>query len=144
RNTQDQLDLIDTIIESNQQGSASPQIEIESKFVEISQTNLKELSFDWTLGQAHVPNNQNVFFGGGTNTSPVSSFPFVDGSGTVVGQNQVTSNNRSGGTAISANAINALLFGAPAVAPSPAIAAIAGVFTDPQFQVVIRALNQKK
>src|SRR6202012_4955230 len=53
-------------------------------------------------------------------------------------------NNRSGGTAISANAINALLFGAPAVAPTPAVAAIAGVFTDPQFQVVIRALNQKK
>src|SRR6202012_2495825 len=53
-------------------------------------------------------------------------------------------NNRSGGTAISANAINALLFGAPAVAPTPAVAAIAGVFTDPQFQVVIHALNQKK
>ena len=59
-------------------------------------------------------------------------------------QNQLTSNNRSGGTAISANAINALLFGAPAVGPAPAVAALAGVFTDPQFQVVIRALNQKK
>ena len=54
RNTQDQLDLIDTIIESNQT-SVAPQIEVEAKFVEISQTNLKELSFDWTLGQAHVP-----------------------------------------------------------------------------------------
>src|SRR6202012_3153603 len=53
-------------------------------------------------------------------------------------------NNRSGGTAISANAINALLFGAPAVAPTPAVAAIAGVFTDPTFQVVVRALNQKQ
>jgi general secretion pathway protein D len=144
RNTQDQLDLIDTIIESNQTGSASPQIEIESKFVEISQTNLKELSFDWTLGQAHVPGNQNVFFGGGTTTGAASSFPFVDNTGAIVGQNQITANNRSGNNAISANAIDALLFGTPAAGPAPAVAAIAGVFTDPQFQVVIRALNQKK
>ena len=144
RNTQDQLDLIDTIIESNQSGSAAPQIEIESKFVEISQTNLKELSFDWTLGQAHVPGNSNVFFGGGTTTATASSFPFVDSSGSIVGQNQLTANNRSGNNAISANAIDALLFGAPVAGPAPAVAAIAGVFTDPQFQVVIRALNQKK
>jgi len=143
RNTQDQLDLIDTIIESNQ-STVSPQIEIESKFVEISQTNLKELSFDWTLGQAHIPGNQNVFFGGGTNSTASSAFPFVDTSGNVVGQNQVTSSNRSGNNAISANAIDALLFGAPMAGPAPAVAAIAGVFTDPQFQVVIRALNQKK
>jgi general secretion pathway protein D len=143
RNTQDQLDLIDTIIESNQT-SVAPQIEIEAKFVEISQTNLKELSFDWTLGQAHVPGNSNVFFGGGTNTSPSSSFPFVDSTGTPVGGTQITGNNRSGNNAISANAIDALLFGAPAAGPAPAVAAIAGVFTDPQFQVVIRALNQKK
>ena len=145
RNTQDQLDLIDTIIESNQSGSAAPQIEIESKFVEISQTNLKELSFDWTLGQAHVPGNSNVFFGGGTTTTTASSFPFVDSSGNIVGQNQLTSSNRSGSQAISANAIDALLSGVTSSATaSPATFAIAGVFTDPQFQVVTRALNQKK
>src|SRR5205814_8023917 len=43
------------------------------------------------------------------------------------------------------NALDALLFptlGATAVAPG--IFGLAGVFTDPQFQVVIRALNQKK
>ena len=57
----------------------------------------------------------------------------------------MTAGNRSGSTAISANAIDALLFpvtGASSLAP--AIGAISGVFTDPQFQVVIRALNQKK
>jgi general secretion pathway protein D len=145
RNTQEQLDLIDTIIEANQQGTASPQIEIEAKFVEISQTNLKELSFDWTLGQAHVPGNQNVFIGGGTTTTASSSFPFVDSSGNVVGQNQLTSNNRSGSQAISASAIGALLSGTTTAATAtPATFAVAGVFSDPQFQVVIRALNQKK
>ena len=144
RNTQDQLDLIDTIIASGGNVNVTPQIEIEAKFVEIQQTNYKELSFDWTLGQAHIPGNHNVFFGGGTNTTPANLFPFVQPGGTPVGDNQLTGGLRSGGTAISANAIDALLFGAPAATASPALAAFAGVFTDPQFQVVIRALNQKK
>jgi general secretion pathway protein D len=63
--------------------------------------------------------------------------------GQPIGQFPVTGGNRSGGLAISANALDALLFpGASTVAPG--IFGLAGVFTDPQFQVVIRALNQKK
>jgi general secretion pathway protein D len=57
----------------------------------------------------------------------------------------VTGGNRSGTFAITGNAIDTLLGGAtnaPAVAPG--IFGLSGVFTDPQFQVVIRALNQKK
>jgi general secretion pathway protein D len=57
----------------------------------------------------------------------------------------VTAGNRSGTFAISGNAIDALLLGATGVgAVAPGIFSLAGVFTDPQFQVVIRALNQKK
>ena len=41
------------------------------------------------------------------------------------------------------NAVDALLFGTPA-GPAPAVLALAGVFTNPQFQVVLRALNQAK
>jgi general secretion pathway protein D len=62
-----------------------------------------------------------------------------------IGRNPVTAGNRSGNISISANALDALLFpsmGGSAVAPG--IFGLAGVFTDPQFQVVIRALNQKK
>ena len=57
----------------------------------------------------------------------------------------MTAGNRSGNLALSANAIDALLFpitGSSSLAP--AIGAISGVFTDPQFQLVIRGLNQKK
>ncbi len=62
-----------------------------------------------------------------------------------VGQFPVTNGNRSGQSAISANAIDALLFGTSgASALAPGIFGLSGVFTDPQFQVVIRALNQKK
>ena len=148
RNTQDQLDLIETII--NSQSTTGPkQVEIEAKFVEISQSNLKELSFDWLIGQANAPATKNVFFGGGTTgTSPslsASDFPFVAPGGVPVGGSPVTAGNRTGNLAISANAIDALLFGAPGSSVlAPALGALAGPFTDPQFQVVVRALNQKK
>jgi general secretion pathway protein D len=147
RNTQDNLDLIDALVE--QMNLAIPkQIEIESKFIEITQNNLKELGFDWLLGPFSI--NGKVFGSGGTaGTGPAVSsanFPFVDPvTGNPIGQNPVTAGNRSGNVAISANALDALLFpslGSSAVAPG--IFGLAGVFTDPQFQVVIRALNQKK
>src|SRR6266516_5958591 len=49
RNTQDNLDLVDAIVEG--MNLAVPkQVEIEAKFVEVSQNNLKELGFDWLLG----------------------------------------------------------------------------------------------
>ena len=147
RNTPDQLELVDAIVE--QASVAGPkQVEIESKFVEITQNNLKELGFDWLLGSFNVGPN-NIFGSGGTaGTGPVTNganFPFVGANGQPVGGNPVTSGNRSGNFAISANAIDALLFpsmGASALAP--AAFGLAGVFTDPQFQVVVRALNQKK
>jgi general secretion pathway protein D len=148
RNTADNLELVDAIVE---QASVSgpKQVEIEAKFVEINQNNLKELGFDWLLGQFNIGNHK-VFGGGGTSGTgaPVNAadWPFVPpGSSNPVGQFPVTSGNRSGGFAISANAIDALLFpsmGASSIAPG--IFGLSGVFTDPQFQVVIRALNQKK
>jgi general secretion pathway protein D len=148
RNTQDNLDLVDAIVE--QLNVAIPkQVEIESKFVEITQNNLKELGFDWLLGPFQV-GNQGAFGSGGTSGTGVpvdpANFPFVNPvTNEPIGRNPVTAGNRSGNISISANALDALLFpsmGSSAVAPG--IFGLAGVFTDPQFQVVIRALNQKK
>src|SRR5437764_1171054 len=71
RNTIDNLQLVGALVE--QASVAGPkQVEIESKFVEINQNNLKELGFDWLLGQFNIGNNK-VFGGGGTsgaNTGP--------------------------------------------------------------------------
>jgi general secretion pathway protein D len=145
RNTQDNLDMVDALVD--QANASQPkQVEIESKFIEITQNNLKELGFDWLLGPFSI--NGKVFGSGGTSVnSPAANpinFPFVDpATNQPIGQNPVTAGNRSGNLAISANALDALLFpGAGSVAPG--IFGLAGVFTDPQFQVVIRALNQKK
>src|SRR5437764_2045233 len=78
RNTQDNLDLVDALVE--QANVAIPkQVEIESKFVEITQNNLKELGFDWLLGPFKV-GSQGAFGSGGTSGTgtPVDStnFPF--------------------------------------------------------------------
>lgn len=147
RNTPDALELVDAIVEQANV-SGPKQVEIESKFVEINQNNLKELGFDWLLGQFNIGNNR-VFGGGGTaGTAPAvnnADYPFVQPGVGPVGQFPVTSGNRSGNLAISANAIDALLFGVPGASSlAPGIFGLSGVFTDPQFQLVIRALNQKK
>ena len=162
RNTADNLELVDALVE--QASIAAPkQVEIESKFIEITQTNLKELGFDWLLGPFNLGNDL-VFGSGGTSGTgtAVSSnnFPFNNPSGNPVGNSPtnifgpgspvggggpLTSGNRSGNLAISANAIDALLFPSTGVSSvAPGIFGISGVFSDPQFQLVIRALNQKK
>ena len=146
RNTQDNLDMVDALVDQAN-ASAPKQVAIESKFVEINQNNAKELGFDWLLGPFSL--NGKVFGAGGTagNGVPVNSanFPF-NNNGVPIGQNPVTSGNRSGDFAISANALDALLVpGLGQVAGvAPSMFGLAGVFTNPQFQVVIRALNQKK
>jgi general secretion pathway protein D len=158
RNTQDNLDLVDALVDQAN-ASQAKQVEIESKFIEINQDNLKELGFDWLLGPFTL--NGKVFGSGGNagNGAPLApgNFPFVNGTqitggpgtqipgdGTAGGP--VTAGNRSGNFAISANALDALLMpGLGQVAgAAPGIFGLAGVFTNPQFQVVIRALNQKK
>ena len=73
---------------SNSSRRSSKQVEIESKFIEITQSNLKELSFDWTLGQANLPGSAKTFISGGTSgtgrTISSSDFPFSNG-GNVIG-----------------------------------------------------------
>ena len=152
RNSQENLDLVDALVESST-GAVPSQVEIESKFVEISQNNLKELGFDWLLGQFGF-GDTGIFGSGGTSGNQFNStvtpqggtanYPFLyPGSSVPVGVNPVTAGNRSGETAITGNALDGLLFGSP-VGPAAGVLALAGIFTNPQFQVVIRALNQKK
>lgn len=147
RNTPDALDLIDYLVDAAM-GVQPTQVEIQAKFLEISQNNLSELGFDWLVGPFSI--GGGVFGSGGTEgfgqVVDPSVFPF----GTT-GANPVTGGLRSGaGTgpnaAVTANSIDALIAGiAPgALATAPGIFGISGIFTNPQFQVVIRALSQQK
>ena len=157
KNTQSNLDLIDSLVEVAQATPPS-QVEIEARFLEITQNNLQELGFDWLMGSFQLPGGTGAYGGGGTvgnqANQPVSSFPFVNpatglptgamnASGGNVTAGNITAGNRTGAAGISANALDSLLFGSP-VGPAPGVLALAGVFTNPQFQVVLRALNQQK
>lgn len=148
RNTQNALDLIDTLVDAAM-GVQPTQVEIESKFLEITQNNLKELGFDWLVGPVSI-GGSGVYGSGGTEgsgqTVDGATYPF----GTT-GQNPVTGGLRSGvGTspnaAVTANSIDALLAGITpgTTSAAPGIFGLSGIFTNPQFQVVVRALNQKK
>lgn len=150
RNTQGAIDLVDTLVEGDV-GVKPTQVEIESKFVEVSQNNVNELGFDWLLGPFSI--GGGVYGDGGTrggggslSTEYYNNFPYSS-----IGSNPVTAGNRSGigtnvNSAITANSLDALIAGIPqgANVASPGIFGIAGVFTNPQFQMVIRALSQQK
>jgi len=142
RNTEANLDLVDQVVEA--QNNAVPvQVSIETKFVEIQQTNFKELSFDWLFSAGLNPGRRLGFVGG--NPNPTNTFPLVNTAGLPIGGNQITTGLRSGSQAITGDSIDTLLAGGSTVGvASPATFAISGIFADEQFQMLIRALNQKK
>ncbi|HWB07214.1 MAG TPA: Amuc_1098 family type IV pilus outer membrane protein [Verrucomicrobiales bacterium] len=151
KNSYDQLDLVETVVEDMQK-TAVKQVYITTKFVEVTQRNNEELGFDWLLGAFNV-GGERVFGAGGTSGNAgaldPTDYSVVTPGGTPVGGNPVTRGLRFGADAISRNAIDALIAagtgaGGTTSPVTPAAFAIAGVFTDPQFQVMMRALSQKK
>jgi general secretion pathway protein D len=150
RNTFDQLDLVETVVDQINQSGTVKQVYVTTKFVEVTQRNNEELGFDWLIGAFNIGGDR-VFGAGGTsgNTGPIDAadFSVVSPGGVPVGSNPVTRGLRFGSDAISQNAIDALIAGGTAAGVSsvtPGVFALAGVFTDPQFQVMMRALSQKK
>lgn len=181
RNTVQNMDMVELFVE--QATKSAPKLAVvQVRMLEVNQTNLDELGFDWLLGGAGV-NGNNVFAGGGSsgNGTPFSSFNYPFGGVATVpavfagaqqlfpaqvinsaiggpnvpgiapvnggGGGQITSGLRSGSFATGTNTLDALLRtgsanGTQTVAPG--ILSVAGVFTDPQFQTVLRGLAQKK
>ena len=152
KNTQANLELIDALVDTSV-ATRPTQVEIEAKFLEVSQNNLNELGFDWLLGQFALAGGSGVYGSGGTiglgRSIDNNGYPLVNPANSLpVGANSATSGpmtagNRGGTTGISLNAVDAVLLGSPA-GPAPGVLSVAGVFTNPQFQVVLRALSQKK
>jgi general secretion pathway protein D len=147
-NTASNIELIDAIVESSQP-AVPTQVSIEAKFVEIQQQNEKELSGSVLLGQFNIPGQHSVFFAGGTvgNGTPTnaSDFPLAFPTTGPLQEQPLTAGLRSGSYAISADAINALLFpSANGTAAAPSIFGVGSIMSDPTFQAVLRGLDQKK
>lgn len=109
------------------------QVEIEAKFIEISQADLDELGFDWKVGH-RIFGSFDTFGGGGV--------PFGDVPDLAQGQGNISRGLRDS-TVIRGNAIDALL-GLGGAGTRADIGTLRGVLTNPQFELIVRALAQKK
>lgn len=153
RNTPANIGFIESMVISSR-GEGAKIIKIDLRMISVAENRLNELGFDWLLGAANVPGSNRVFASGGTtgnaNPIPNSEYPFVaPGASLPVGQNPVTAGNRSGDirSTLSIDDVlesNMTSVGGANITNAPGVFAVSGVFTDPQFQMVIRALDQKK
>ncbi|MCW0220668.1 MAG: type II and III secretion system protein, partial [Prosthecobacter sp.] len=147
RNTQPNLDLVEAFVDANR-NRGPKQIYITSKFVEVSQKNTDELGFDWLLGT--IGRGNAVQAGGGSDGNSGADSTTISYPGNIASMiaggsiSPVSRGLRSGSAAISGNAIDAQINGVSGTTESPGVFSVAGVLTDPQFGVVIRALAQRK
>ena len=160
RNTPSNIELVESFIDSSF-NEVPKQVEVHVSMIDISQSELNELGFDWLLGQFNVAGSDRVFAGGGTkgNTSAGGSeaqagaeFPFIPpGTNSPLASFPITSGLRTGKQWNEGNAINNILlaggdtvFRTGATLKTPGVFGVGGVLTDPQFQMVMRSLSQAK
>ncbi|QQL44514.1 Amuc_1098 family type IV pilus outer membrane protein [Sulfuriroseicoccus oceanibius] len=149
------MELVEVIVDEAK-NKAPKMVNVRVKFVEVTQRNGYELGFDWLLGPLTVDSQKGVVVTGGTagNGTAVNpgDWPVVDPTSGIIpqplGSNPVTAGNRSGDFGITRGAIDSILNSSISEAQgenvAPGVLGIAGILTEPQFQVVMRALNQKK
>jgi Flp pilus assembly secretin CpaC len=144
RATMEELDIVEKAIQVL--NVAPPQVQIEAKFTEISQSDAKALGFDWFLGN-FLMHGGAIGAQGGTAPSytgapspanPVGVFPgappdAINPLGTVIPAQSSDQN-------LTAGLRNSTGEGQGNI---PAVATVTGILTDPQFRVVIRALEQR-
>lgn len=137
RATMQDLDIIEAAIHVLNQ--TPDLIMVEAKFVEIGQDDTKALGFDWLLGNTMIDGGrlggaggtQPSFVGAPTVANPSGVFPGTFGIPWFAPQQtdgnftQGLRNTTAEGTSI------------------PALGTFTGILTDPQFRVVIRALEQR-
>jgi general secretion pathway protein D len=124
-----------------------PQVTIEAKFTEITQSDAKALGFDWFLGNFRMGPGGAVGMQGGTAPSFIGAPTAANPSGVFPGSPPTAAN--PAGTIIPPQASDQSLTAGLRNTQGegngniPAVATVTGILTDPQFRVVIRALEQR-
>jgi general secretion pathway protein D len=123
RNTPENLETFERVLAAF--NVVPSQVEIEAKFVDVSQNDLDELGFNWTVGAMQ--------FGHYNSSAGRREFQ-LDG---------VQSQLRDAASAnLKANALESLLSGGSSTLLNQ-IGSISGILTEPSVQVIITALSQK-
>ena len=162
RGTAENISFVDTLVEQSL-ANGTKQAVISVKMIDISQSSLNELGFDWELGQFNLPGSKKVFAGGGggnsttaaayqgafasTNLDPSSSLMTggLRSSGEILGQPSIEGLISSSANSNSSSSSSSTASTVPSVtARTPAAFGLLGVNTDPQFQMALRALSQSK
>jgi len=125
RATLQDLDTIENAIQALNQ--VAPQIHIKTRFIQVNQNDSKGLGFDWYLGQFNMGNS--IVGQGGTAAS--KTVPLFGGYGPFPSP------------AIPASSTDQLITGGLNNGSLPAIGTITGILTDPNFRVVLHALEQR-
>ncbi len=132
RATIQDLDMIEAAIQVL--NIVPPQVTIKAKFVEVSQDDNKALGFDWYLGN-WLLNNGSIVAAGGTAPSYIGA-PNGNGSGGLF------PGNGPAGTAITPKSTDGLITsGLRNTAPS--LFTLTGILTDPQFRLVVHAIENR-
>jgi len=130
--TAEDLDTIERAIETLNE--VAPQVHIKARFIEVQQDDSKALGFDWYLGQFNMNGSGSIVGTGGSSPSlnvpasaanPLGAFP-----------------GNTTATVIPGSASDQLLTGGLRNS-APALGTITGILTDPNFRMVIHALQQR-
>lgn len=150
RNTQDQLDLVEAMVQSSF-GNVTKLLRVAVKAIDIGSLDLEETGFDWLMGSFGVGDKIQMgggTYGGMTSGNGAGDFPVRDASGLPVPNMPVTGGLRSGDYALSRDSIDALIGQTQGVgvteARAPGVFSATGLLTNPQFQTVLRAVSQHK
>lgn len=150
RNTTEQLEAVENIVQSARD-AGTKLVQIHVKMVSVEETDLNQLGLDWLLGPANFGSTPRAFFAGGTDgnsavPTAAADYPIVGPGGIPVGTFPVTGGLRNSDFTTGQGIDTVLNRDSPdpSGGRTPAVFAVAGVFTDPQFQMVLRALSQSK
>lgn len=148
RNTQSNLDLVEAYVETLKV-DVQKQIYITTKFLEVTQDDDDTFGFDWTMGTIGL--GDRMLMGGGTTGPRGADYNWADMPFGQFGEvSPITAGLRSGQLAASGNSIDAYILAQQptlqqgALRSAPGILSVAGILTNPQFEVVMRAVSQHR
>ena len=154
KNTVANLDLVDQIVEGIK-NQTPKQINISTKFIEVSQENADELGFDWLVSPFGV--SSEFFAGGGTTGNgaarTAADFVALGGSSLLAGGGpDLTGNStaglRSGDFAVAGDSIDSVIADpfrtGTTSTVAPGILSLTGLFSSGQVQAILRGLSQKR